>query len=57
MYIFPYTCPACGSEMELMGCPFDDHMIGQCEKCKCKVDILKDEYERKEAKSVCMRKK
>jgi len=52
MWEHPYTCPACGSEMELIGCPFDDHLVGQCEKCKCKVDILKDEYEEwKEVKS------
>ena len=46
MFTHPYTCPACGAEMELIGCPFDDHMVGQCEKCKCKVSILKDDYER-----------
>ena len=44
MYDYTYTCPVCGNEVELMGCPFDDRLVGQCEYCNNKIDMLVDDY-------------
>ena len=55
MYDYVYTCPVCKNEVNLMGCPFDNHIIGQCKFCNLKIDILEEDYEEwkkeKEAKS------
>ena len=48
MYDYIYTCPVCGNEVELMGCPFDDHIVGQCKFCNLKIDILEDDYKERE---------
>ena len=44
MWEHTYTCPVCGNQVELMGCPFDDSLVGQCDKCNLKIDILKEDY-------------
>ena len=52
MYDHTYICPVCHNEVELMGCPFDDCLKGQCKFCNNKIDMLKKDYEAwKEAKS------
>lgn len=44
MFTFPYTCPVCGNKVELISCPFDDTLAGQCNKCNLKIDILVEDY-------------
>jgi len=53
MYDYIYICPVCKNEIELMGCPFDNHIVGQCKFCNNKINILKEDYEewKKEEKS------
>ena len=46
MWRHKYTCPVCGNEVELTGCPFDDKLTGQCEFCNLRIEILVDDYKK-----------
>jgi len=54
-----YECPTCNDLIKLaidpQSCPFQRSLVGQCDKCNNKVEILEDSYEiwlkEKEAKS------
>ena len=44
-----YECPVCHNLIKLAvdytSCPFQRSLIGQCEKCNNKVEMLEDDYE------------
>ena len=43
-----YVCPVCNNlmtlEMDMESCPFDRELVGQCEQCNLKIDILEEDY-------------
>jgi len=47
-YIYECPVPSCNNlvklKVDLASCPFDRELIGQCEKCNCKVDIREEDY-------------
>ena len=44
-----YECPVCNNLMKLTidleSCPFQRSLVGQCDKCNNKVEMLEDSYE------------
>ena len=58
-YIYECPNPDCNNLIKLVidleSCPFQRSLVGQCDKCNNKVEILEDSYEdwlkEKEAKS------